>query len=223
MNNCIGIIPARGGSKGIPNKNLTNINGKPLIYYTIKAALESKIEKVYVSTDDQAIMDYAVSLGASAIMRPDNISGDHSPSEDALIHALNLLDNVCTVAFLQCTSPLVRGSHINQGLREFKEKNLDSLFSAVDAKDLFIWRSSRAKVSSISYDWKNRARRQDCKDNVLETGSFYIFKPHVLLENKNRLGGKIGFTLLPDHTKHEIDLPEDIPLVADLLKKHHTS
>jgi len=221
MPTAIGIILARGGSKGIPNKNLTEINGKPLIYYTLTSALQSKLDKVYVSTDDIDIADYCSQLGASIITRPDNISGDRSPSEDALLHSVKIIDRSELVVFLQCTSPLIHSSHINQGLREFEDQNLDSLFSAVKSNDTFIWSQIGGELRSLTYDWQNRSRRQDCDHNILETGSFYIFKKQILLQNKNRLGGKIGFTLLPERTKHEVDSPEDLAVVSALLSENY--
>ena len=107
----IAIIPARGGSKGIPRKNLYPFNGKPLIYWNIEAALQAElVDQIVVSTDDAEIAEASRAAGATVIMRPDGISTDIASSEDALVRVLESLDAQPELTvFLQCTSPLTQG------------------------------------------------------------------------------------------------------------------
>ena len=124
----IGVITARGGSKGIPKKNIKLLNKKPLIAYTIESALSSNLDAVYVSTDSEEIADISTQYGATVIKRPTSISGDNSTSVDAVVHALELLKSTHiepdTLMLLQPTSPLRNSQHINQALESFYKKNL---------------------------------------------------------------------------------------------------
>lgn len=111
MNNIVAIIPARGGSKGIPYKNIKLVGGKPLIAWNIIAAKKSKfIDDVYVSTDDEKISSIALSYGAKIINRPAELARDESSSESALLHAIGQINSEGVfpneIVFLQCTSPL---------------------------------------------------------------------------------------------------------------------
>lgn len=141
----LALIPARGGSKEIPRKNIKIFSGKPLINWTIHQALQVKsIEKVIVSTDDEEISEIAKIAGASVpFMRPKDISGDSSKTEEAIIHAVNFLENklnfdIENIILMQCTSPLRKISSIKNAIKKFEMDNLDSLLSVVEFPSFFM-------------------------------------------------------------------------------------
>lgn len=222
----IAIIPARGGSKGIPDKNIIPFCGKPLLAWSIEQALNTRqISGVYVSTNDDRIAAVAREYGAEVIPRPDNLCQDTSTSEDALIHALDYLRSEqglepYAVAFLQATSPLRLPGDIDNAITQFGDEDADSLFSGVRFEDFLFWRRSDSEWISVNYDYKNRGRRQDRPFQFAENGSIYIVKPYILVDHQNRLGGKIiGFEMKLWQT-WQIDGVEDIELLEHFFTKY---
>jgi len=120
---------------------------------------------------------------------------------------------------LQPTSPLREVKDIDRAVEKFNKQNLDSLFSAARMRDMFIWEDRSGELKSYNYDYKNRKRRQDIDSQFIENGSFYIFKPEILLKSGNRLGGKIGYYLMEEWKQHEIDSPDDLLLCEYLYKR----
>lgn len=165
--NIIAIIPARGGSKSIPKKNIIDFCGKPLIAWSIEQALGSKyIGKVYVTTDDKEISEVSRRFGATIIQRPIELATDMSSSEDALFHAISEIEMQTTidaVVFLQATSPLRENQDIDNAMELFLREKVDSLFSAAVLEDFCIWENTGAGMRSVTFDYKNRGRRQDRK------------------------------------------------------------
>jgi len=220
--NIICIIPARGGSKGIPKKNIIDFLGKPLLAWSIEDAKNSSlIDEVYVSTDDKEIAKVAEQYGAKVIERPKEISGDFSPSEEALKHAIGEISKehppkIEYVVFLQATSPLRETSDIDNAIEKIIAEEADSLFSAADIGDFLIWRKNGGKLESVNYDYKNRKRRQDFEEQFVENGSLYIFKPEILLRHNNRLGGKIVVSEMEFWKSFEIDDIEDLNFCQDI-------
>ena len=214
--NIVCIIPARGNSKEIIDKNIINFCGKPLIAWSIEQALASShITNVYVSSDSDKILNVSIKYGAKEIKRPDILAQDESSSEEALVHAINEIERsdgnkIDLVVFLQGTSPLRSLEDIDEAINLFIKNNLDSLFSACDLKDLMVWKNVDSKLTSINYDYKNRERRQDMQKQYGENGSIYLFKPKIIRESMNRLGGKIGTYIMDAWKIHEIDNKEDI-------------
>ena len=222
--NIICVIPARGNSKEIRNKNIINFCGKPLIAWSIEQALASNnINDVYVSSDNDKILQISNEYGAKNIKRPDNIAGDESTSEDALLHAINQIEKdnkkIDLVVFLQGTSPLRSSEDIDEAIKIFINDKLDSLFSACDLKDLMVWKNKENNLTSINYDYRNRKRRQDMQKQYGENGSIYIFKPKIIKKNMNRLGGKIGIYVMNEWKIHEIDTKEDIGICEYFMNK----
>jgi len=220
--NIITIIPARGGSKGMPRKNIISFSGKPLLQYSIESSKNSKyISQTYVTSDDQEILDLAEDLGATPIKRPLEISGDEATSESALEHVLSNLEILPdVVCFLQATSPLRTTSDIDSAIEKFTSDKLDSLFSACPIEDFFIWHhNSDGKLSSMNYDFKNRRRRQEISSQIVENGSIYLFKPNILTKHNNRLGGTIGYSLMESWKIYEIDSPEDLEMCEFLFEQ----
>ena len=219
------IIPARGGSKGIPNKNIYDFAGKPLIYWSIKQALASSMINcgVYVSSDSDEILDLSEQFGAHPIQRPDDLSTDFATSESALIHAQNEISKaseIDAIIFLQATSPLREHHDLDQGIQQFQKQGVDSLFSSTELEDFFIWTNHDNRLESLNYDYHNRKRRQDVQKQYVENGSFYIYKPKLMMGQKNRLCGKIGQYIMKPWTVYEIDSMEDLELCEFLFKKN---
>lgn len=220
MKKVVAIIPARGGSKGIPGKNIINFSGHPLLSWTIGQVKNSKfINEVYVSSDSDEILSVAKGYGAKAIKRPAEISDDMATSESCLLHFLEQVDDVDIILFLQATSPLRETKDIDNAINKFIEGDYDSMFSATELEDFFIWTVDNDEVESYNYDYKNRKRRQDISGQIVENGSFYLFKPEVLYNFSNRLGGKIGFSLMEGWKIHEIDNKEDLMLCEYIFKQ----
>ena len=219
------IIPARGGSQRIKNKNIVKINNLPLLEYTLISALKSKYVKndVYISSNSNDVLDICGKYKVNFITRPNNISDDYSSSESALIHVLDeyKLKNKKDpdiIVFLQCTSPYREDNDIYNAIDTFFNEKLDSLLSVTENKK-FLWMKKRTSFLPINYDFKNRKREQDFEGQFEENGSIYICKAKSLRSNKNRLSGKIGFYKMHPFSSVQIDNPLDIFLASALLKK----
>lgn len=215
------MILARGGSKGIPKKNIIDINGKPLLYYTANASLNSSVDETWVSTDCSEIGTYAKDIGCKVIVRPGDISGDNSKSDEALVHFAENVDFDILV-FIQPTSPLLLSDDINQGLDKMNE--YDSMFSVCIEHWIPRWnlpaRSMNGhllKGSPDGWDINNRPMRQDMPEKAVENGAFYITTREQLLKTKLRYGGNIGFITMPLHRSFQIDTYEDLELIQKLL------
>ena len=216
MTRVVAVIPARGGSRGIPKKNLSEVCGHPLIAWSIRQLLASSVtNEVYVSSDSNEILQIAESYGAKGIMRPDAISGDEASSELAWLHALEVLDAsgppVSLLLAVQATSPIRDPEDFAKAVAVTEEGGFDSVLSCCELKDHFIWRIDQdGEPNSENYDWRNRRRRQDIETRYLENGSFFVLRPAVLREGRNRLGGRIGLYVMSKHKQFQIDEPEDV-------------
>jgi CMP-N,N'-diacetyllegionaminic acid synthase len=219
------IIPARGGSKGVPGKNLKLIAGYPLIYWSIKAANEATcVDKIVVTTDCPEIAKVAVGFGATVpFLRPASISCDFSSTESALLHCVDWLkendeyvpDNVI---LLQPTSPIRNRLSLDKSYKQFIDTKSSSLVS-VNEFWHFLWENE--KYPKALYNFMKRPRRQDISPNDIkyrENGSIYITKTKLLISNKNRLGGKITCFVMDEHEGCEIDTPLDFLIAEQILK-----
>jgi CMP-N,N'-diacetyllegionaminic acid synthase len=221
----LAVVAARGGSKGIPLKNLIDICGKPLIAWTVmQAAAARGVDVVAVSSDSGEILAAAEAAGAVGVRRPDAISGDLDSSESAWLHALEELDGKLgpfeRIVALQATSPIREPSDIERALEAFERDRLDSLLSVCEVEDYFNWRIGANGPEPINYDYHNRRMRQQIEKRYLENGSFYVLIPSLLRERKNRLGGKIGFHLMERHKMFQIDRMEDVKLCAAIMRSY---
>ena len=206
----VSVIPARGGSKGIPLKNLVNIKGKPLIYYSIQSSLKSNVDETWVSTDSVRISNIAGGLGARVQMRPDEIATDTSPSEETLLHFTENNDFDIMV-FIQATSPLIKSTDINKGLEMMDE--YDSVFSVYREHWIPRW---SLKVES-EWDIYNRPMRQQVEEHYVENGAFYITTRKRLLDSKLRYSGRIGVVEMPLERSFQIDTYDDLSLIKKLI------
>lgn len=218
---CIAIIPARGGSKGIPRKNLRPIGGIPLIVRTVRAALEAhRVEDVYVSTDDAEIASVAEAAGAKVIHRPAEISGDTASSESALLHGLDHLTangiEPETLVFLQCTSPFTTGEEIDLCVEALRREAASVAFSVIEDHG-FLWRvTADGAAQGINHDEKRpRQRRQDLAPQYRETGSIYALRTRNFRAVGQRFCGRA--VLVPiDAPLVEIDSEDDFRLLHAL-------
>lgn len=224
----VAIIPARGGSKGIPRKNIRMLAGKPLLAWSIQAARGTpSIGRVVVSTDDAEIGAIAQQYGAEVIWRPAEISGDTATSESALVHALDYLRDTeqympDLIVFLQATSPLREPDDIQNAIKTLQREDADSLFSACPVHG-FIWRRDQNGLQSLTYDYRHRQRRQEAPEDLMENGSIYVFKPWVLRELNNRLGGKITVYRMSVRHSFQVDDPDDLALIEQLMSARSRS
>ncbi len=212
----IALIPARGGSKGIPRKNLQRVGGRPLVVRSIlHARAANRIDGVYVSTDDDDIAAVAIGAGGEVIRRPENLSGDTASTESAVEHALSELDergvDVEVVVLLQCTSPFRSGGQLDAALARFESSGCDSLFSGVPFHG-FVWKpNNRAPgLEPATYDPARRPRRQEIRDIYLETGSFYVFRRSLFENTGSRMGGHIEVHPVSARDALEIDDPHEL-------------
>ena len=223
--NCVAIILARGGSKGLPNKNILNFCGKPLIAWTIENCVNGGANSVWVSSDSEKILDISEKYGAEKIRRPEDISGDFTSSESGWIHAIKFIessrgDKIDWVLAPQVTSPLRESKDIKTAISIAAEGKYDSLFSSSSVEDLFFWeKNDEGDLISINYDWRNRKRRQDMKKQYVENGSFYMFTPEVVKKSNNRFGDKIGLVEMDFWKMFEIDSKDDFKMCEAIMKK----
>ena len=213
-------IPARGGSKEIPNKNIKEFARKPLIVHTIKYALESKlVNEVVVSTDDSNISKIAIDTGAAVIKRPSELSTDTSTTESVIEHYINSTNQKPEIiVLLQATSPMRPKGSLDKALKHFQQGEFDSLLS-ICPTHRFFWRVKNDNTTYAEYDYINRSRRQDLiRENMrfIENGSLYIFTRKHFEKTGNRLGGKIGYVEWPEEFSIEIDTATDLKILEGI-------
>ncbi len=216
------IIPARGGSVGVPRKNVRSLAGRPLIEWSIDDALRApSVTRVVVSTDDAEIAAVSRAAGAEVVCRPADLAGPTASSESALVHTLDALASrddyePDLVVFLQCTSPLRQPDDIENAVQQLRSERADSLFSCCPSHG-FLWRRGADSVSALNYDPARRPRRQDAPEDVVENGSIYIFRPSVLRQTGSRLGGKITTYPMRVVDSFQVDEPGDLELMEALI------
>ncbi|MFW2604915.1 acylneuraminate cytidylyltransferase family protein [Aliarcobacter butzleri] len=214
----LGIIPARGGSKGIPKKNIKLLNGKPLIAYTIEAALASNLDRVIVSTDCKEIAGISKEYGAEVIIRSFNLAEDTTPTLPVLQHVVSKLEvEFDAVMTLQPTSPLRTSKHINEAIELFEsDKEVDSLVSVVEVPHNYM--PEKLMSSDGKYLTGNREvkRRQEISTMYARNGAaIYITKTEKLGEYI--FGGKILPYFMSKINSFDIDDIEDWEIVERLI------
>jgi CMP-N,N'-diacetyllegionaminic acid synthase len=224
MPRILAIVPARGGSKGIPRKNLAPLAGKPLIAWTIEAAKTARgVDRLVVSTDDSEIAAVARALGAEIAMRPAELAADDTPTLPVLRHAVaELGENPDAVLTLQPTSPLRRAAHIEAALATFAaDPGADSLVSVIDVPHVFHPRSAM-KRDALGYlvpylDATQPYRRQDKEPVYARNGAaIYLTRAPRLADYV--FGGRlIGFPM-DEESSIDIDTPADLARADAILR-----
>jgi YrbI family 3-deoxy-D-manno-octulosonate 8-phosphate phosphatase len=206
----VAIIPARGGSKGITDKNLQPVGGIPLITRAIQSALASPaIDEVYVSTDSDRIAEAALASGAGVITRPDDISGDTASSESAVLHAISELPQADTVVFIQATSPFIDSADLTKACGMVTSGEYDMVLSGVEDHG-FRWEERDGAFHPIGHEASSRPRRQDLPHRILETGAFYVFRASGIVDSGSRFHGRIGVVEVARENSMEIDSYDDL-------------
>lgn len=219
----LAIIPARGGSKRLPKKNLLDLCGKPLIAHSIEAALKSKyISKVIVSSDDEEILNIAKEYKADFIKRPDELASDTATTFDTLKHTLENVEKYDYVVLLQPTSPLRTEKHINEAIELLEEKNADAIISVCEMEHSPLWSNTldeNLDMSNFLRDEVLNKRSQDLPKYYRLNGAIYICKTEKLLENKGLFVKENIYAYKMDK-KHSVDIDEDIDfIIAKEIKK----
>jgi YrbI family 3-deoxy-D-manno-octulosonate 8-phosphate phosphatase len=213
------VIPARGGSKGIPAKNLRNVGGTPIIVRAIAASrAATEVDLVVVSTDDERIADLSRSAGARVIDRPAGLSGDESSSESAVLHALDqietgLAEPVGICVLVQCTSPFVQPSDIDGVIRLVRSGAAESAFTAAESH-AFLWTQGDTGLVGVNHDERRRARRQERPLELRETGAAYAMTAQGLRESGHRFHGRIQAHLVPSERSLEIDEEPELRIAS---------
>jgi len=217
----IAIIPARGGSKGIPMKNLIMLNHKPLLNYTITASLHSKINRTIVSTENEEISKTAKQLGAEVIKRPQILATDESQIEPVIEHVLEQLkqENYVPdiILLLQNTSPFRSSEHIDSALNFFMRNDYDSVFSGFTSHNM-LWEVNDTCVKPLNYNPSKRQNRQDMHNQFIENGAIYITKNKLFNKTNCRVSGKIGVFEMSEESSLQIDSTHDILFAEQILK-----
>lgn len=229
MDRYVVFIPVRGGSKSIPLKNIKIINGRPLVYWVLDAAINcEKVDRVYLCTDSllikEKVHDYIVAHKCSekllCIDRPSETATDTASTESAMLYFANAYPQFEHIILVQATSPLLTVEHLSQAIECYERENYDSMLSVVRQKR-FCWKLCDNGYEPINYDYLNRPRRQDFSGYLVENGAFYINTRTGLLKNKCRLSGKIGVYEMPEESYFEIDEPSDWVVIGHLLSKKY--
>ena len=213
----IAFIPARGGSKSIPEKNIKSFCGKPLIFWNLQELQNSNADNIVVATDSEKIKNIVNSFNFSKVSvydRSNENSQDISSTESVMLEYINSinLSDTDTFMLVQATSPFTQKNHFNEGLELFEKH--DAVLSCCESKR-FSWRDGK----SMNYDIYNRPRRQDFEGTLIENGAFYISSVSDIKKTKNRISGDIATYKMPEFTYTEIDEPEDWIVAESLMKK----
>lgn len=218
----IALIPARGGSKSIPLKNIRPFFGKPLLYWNLKAIEDcNTIDEVYVATDSDAIEAVVRDFGFTKTFiyrRSAENAQDTSSTEAVMLEFVNSerLAPETTLVLVQATSPFTKATDFDMAFAQLKKEKADSLLTCAMIKR-FVW---QADGRPMNYDYRKRPRRQDFDGLLLENGAFYISTVSNILQDKNRLSGKITIYEMPEYTATELDEDDDWQIGELLMRKH---
>jgi len=222
---CLAVIPARGGSRGIPRKNLRTLLGKPLLAYIIGEALAARtLSKVVVSTDDADIALVARRYGADVVDRPTEISGDDASSESAVQHALETMRTIegwtpDITVMLQCTAPLTLAEDIDGTVASMLERRADSCLSVARSHQ-FLWRLSAdaSCCEGVNHNRMSRPRRQEMSEQFVETGAVYAMRTASFLSTLSRFCGRTVMYKMPAERHLEVDEPNDLVKAEAMLR-----
>jgi len=225
----LGLIPARGGSKGIPGKNIKSLAGKPLLAYTVDSALESTLlTKTILSSDDQQIIDAALQTGLEVpFVRPSDLAADVSPTLPVVIHALDFFaqrgeffDAVC---LLQVTTPFRRKGLIDEAIRRLEESGADAVVSVLPVPHEYnphwVFEPTPSGLLSIATgEQKIISRRQELPPAFFRDGAIYLTRTKVLLEQNSLYGDKLAYILGDENRYVNLDTMQDWAKAEILVK-----
>ncbi len=212
--NVLAVIPARGGSKGVPGKNLAAVGGVPLVGRAAGACKAARrVTEVVVSTDDAAIAEAGRAAGALVVPRPPAIAGDTATSEAAVLHALDAYEAmsgelVDVVLLVQCTSPFITTAEIDGVVSAILDEGADSALTAVPFHG-FVWRQEVDGLG-VNHDKTFRPRRQDRPEELLETGAAYAMRVDGFRKSAHRFFGRTALVRTDPARVLEIDEPDDL-------------
>ncbi|MFJ8000924.1 cytidylyltransferase domain-containing protein [Streptomyces sp. NPDC096310] len=230
----LAVIPARGGSKGVPAKNLAPVGGVPLVVRAVRACLAARrVTDVVVSTDDALIAEAARTAGAEVVLRPAAIAGDTATSEDAVLHAMDAYaaprgedgeGDPDVVLLVQCTSPFLTADDLDGVTGAVTEDGADTALTVAPTHG-FVWRQDGAGRTEpdgygVNHDKANRPRRQDRPQEYLETGAAYAMRADGFRAARHRFFGRTALVPTDPARVLEIDDPHDLArarLLAPLL------
>jgi YrbI family 3-deoxy-D-manno-octulosonate 8-phosphate phosphatase len=225
---CLAIIPARGGSRGLPRKNTRPLAGVPLVGRSVRVARGADaVTRVVVSTDDAEIGNIAERYGAQVVWRPGALANETASSEDAVLHVLGQLADregyhPDLVVMLQCTSPLTSPDDIDRAVALLATSRADSCFTAVPFFH-FLWRiRSDGTAEGINHSGSKRARRQDLAPQLLENGAVYVMRTDALLAVRDRFCGKVVACEVSAARLLEIDDARDFAMAEALVSTERT-
>jgi CMP-N,N'-diacetyllegionaminic acid synthase len=209
----LAIIPARGGSKRLPRKNVLDLNGKPLIVWTIEAGLNSKyIDKIIVSSDDDEILDISKNFGAETIKRPEELASDTATTFDAIKHTIDNLEKYDYIVLLQPTSPLRDEKHIDEAIELLVEKNADAVVSVCEMDHSPLWSNTLPQDGNMNNFLRDEVlnkRSQDLAKYYRLNGSIYICKTNKLLKAQSFMLKENIFAYIMDR-KSSVDIDDEI-------------
>ncbi|MGW0118098.1 cytidylyltransferase domain-containing protein [Streptomyces sp. NPDC003327] len=211
----LAVIPARGGSKGVPAKNLAQVAGVPLVARAVRACLTAgTVTHVLVSTDDAAIAAAARGAGAEAVHRPAELAGDTATSESAVLHAMDAFEAAHgrpadVVLLVQCTSPFLSAAEVADAAARITSGAADTAFTAAPSHG-FLWRETGTGAEGVNHDKAHRPRRQDREPEYLETGAVYAMDAAGFRTHRHRFFGRTAVVVTDPARVLEIDDPHDL-------------
>ncbi|MFI6104615.1 cytidylyltransferase domain-containing protein [Streptomyces sp. NPDC051310] len=217
----LAVIPARGGSKGVPAKNLAPVGGAPLVARAVRACRSARlVTDVVVSTDDPGTAAAARAAGAGAVPRPAALSGDTATSESAVLHAMDAFEalhgrRVDVVLLVQCTSPFLTAADVDGVAAEILDRGADTALTAAPSH-AFLWRRSAAgpdgsrDAVGVNHDKARRLRRQEREPEYLETGAAYGMDAGGFRTHRHRFFGRTALVVTDPARVLEVDDPHDL-------------
>lgn len=222
----LGLVPCRGGSKGIPRKNVREVAGEPLLAHTVRASRDAdRVDRTVVSTDDAEIKEAALEAGAEVPFdRPAELATDEALIEPVIEHAVEWLrehegETYDTIALLQATAPLRTAEHVDEAVATYEAEDADSLV-AVSEGDSYRWRETPDGAEIVNYD--SRKRRQEKEPEYVESGALYLVDTDLFLETGDLQAGKTALSVLDRVSALDIDEPFELWMADEILSEWRT-
>lgn len=220
----LAVVLARGGSKGVPGKNLRTVGGRTLVARAVGTALAATtVDRVVVSTDDGVIAREAEAAGATVVIRPASLATDEASSEAALLHVLGVVgEGVEVLVFLQATSPFIDPNDVDAAVARVRSGAVDVAFAAI-ASPVFLWAPSPEPDGGwvgVNHDAAHRPRRQDLPPQAAETGAFYVLDAAGFRAVRHRFFGRVEPALVAERFAIEIDTEQQLLLAEALAGAH---